>query len=304
MWKANLEPVWEAKKYYDSGQGGETVTISLALGSITVNWLGGGDFELDGGTMYGAVPKLLWQKKYPADDDNYIKLLNAPLLVQTDSKNIIIDTGLGNKLSEKQQRIFRVYRDWSLPADLAQAGLSRNDIDIVILTHCDFDHAGGVVMHNDQGQGELTFPRARHIVQEREWQDVRSPNIRSEHTYWPENFTGLGDSGLLELVDGDREVVPGITVRLTGGHTRGHQLVEMTGSHGCAVHLGDLFPTHTHANPLWIMAYDNYPLEVIALKQRLLPKYQGKNCWFTFYHDIYLKACTLDAQGEVDRTLL
>lgn len=283
---------------------GTSMTTLLDLGSMEISWLGGGEFELDGGTMYGAVPKILWRKKYPPDDENYIKLLNAPLLVTVEGHNILIDTGLGNKLTVKQKQIFRVYRDWSLVEDLAAKGLARDDIDIVILTHCDFDHAGGVVMRNDTGGMELTFPRARHIVQKREWEDVCAPNIRSAHTYWPDNFSGLADSGLLELVDGDAQIVPGITVRLTGGHTRGHQLVAMEGEKECAVHLGDLFPTHTHANPLWIMAYDNFPLDVVRIKERLLPEYIRNQCWFTFYHDIYMKACRLDGEGRVATSLV
>ena len=275
------------------------MNTSLQLGNIRITWLCGGDFELDGGTMFGAVPKVLWNTRYPADDNNYILMLNAPLLVQTANSNILIDTGLGNKFTDKQKHIFRVCRDWAIPEELNALGLDRQDIDIVILTHCDFDHAGGVVMLNDQGKPELTFSRARHIIQEKEWHDVLHPNIRSIHTYWPDNFTGLAGSGLLELVDGESEVVAGITVRHTGGHTRGYQLVEIRGSEGCAVHLGDLFPTHTHANPLWIMAYDNFPMEVIELKQELLPRYQRQNCWFTFYHDKYMKACRLDDHGKV-----
>lgn len=275
----------------------------LDLGNMSISWLNGGEFKLDGGTMYGAVPKVLWQKKYPADEENYIKMLNAPLLVQMEEHNIIIDTGLGNKLTNKQKQIFRVYRDWDLLTDLSSYGLERENIDIVILTHCDFDHAGGVVMHGTEGKPELTFPKARHITQKREWEDVQKTNIRSIHTYWPDNFTGLEESGLLEIVDGDLEIVPGITVRLTGGHTRGYQLVKMNGQDGCAVHLGDLLPTHTHTNPLWIMSYDNFPLEVVELKHRLLPEYREKGCWFTFYHDKFMHACQLDKQGKVVESL-
>jgi len=271
----------------------------LDLGGVRLDWLCGGDFELDGGTMYGAVPKVLWQERYPADADNYIKIPNAPLLIRTGEHNILVDTGLGNKLSRKQKRIFRIYRDWRLPRDLAHLGLAREDIDLVILTHCDFDHAGGVVMFGPDGEARLSFPRARHYVQQREWADFCRPNSRAKHTYWPENVAGLAESGRLELVDGDLEVASGITVRLTGGHTRGHQLVEIKGRTGSAVHLGDVLPTHTHTNPLWIMAYDNFPLDVIAVKEQLIPHYQRQNYWFTFYHDRYLKACRLDASGRV-----
>ena len=270
----------------------------LDLGSIKITWLCGGDFELDGGTMYGAVPKTMWQDKYPADSENLIKMLNAPLLVQTESHTLIIDTGLGNKLTEKQQQIFRVYKPWSIPEDLHALNLQPSDIDYVLLTHGDFDHAGGVVMADDHGDNVLTFPGAQHVIQEREWFDINNQNSRSVHTYFPQNFAGLEPGKNLELVRGDREIIPGMTVRLTGGHTRGHQLVEMNGSEGCAVHLGDVLPTHTHTNPLWIMAYDNFPLELIEQKEKLLPHYREKNCWFTFYHDIYMKACRINERGE------
>jgi glyoxylase-like metal-dependent hydrolase (beta-lactamase superfamily II) len=271
----------------------------LSLGNIRINWLCGGNFELDGGTMYGAVPKVLWQKKYPADQDNYIRLLNAPLLVQTEEHNLIVDTGLGNRLTEKQQDIFRVYEPWSLPQDLASLGLQREDIDYVILTHGDFDHAGGIMMHDQGRNPELTFPHALHIIQETEWHDVTHPNTRSAHTYWADNFTGLTVGDNLVTVQGEREIVPGVTIRLTGGHTRGHQMVEFRGSKGCGVHLGDVLPTHTHTNPLWIMAYDNFPLELIEIKEKLLPQYRKQGCWFTFYHDIYMHACRIDGRGRV-----
>jgi glyoxylase-like metal-dependent hydrolase (beta-lactamase superfamily II) len=268
------------------------------LGGIRVDQLGGGDFLLDGGTMFGAVPKVLWQKKWPADEDNYLYMINAPLLVRTATANLLIDSGLGNKLTDKQQKIFRVCRQWSLPEELAALGLERGDIDFVILTHCDYDHAGGIVMEN-KGSTELTFPRARHIIQTTEWFDACHPNSRSAHTYWPVNFAGLEESGLLELVDGRAEVVKGVSVELTGGHTRGHQLIHIQGESASAVHLGDVLPAHTHTNPLWIMAYDNFPLDIIAKKEELLPRFQGENCWFTFYHDPAMFACRLDEKGQV-----
>lgn len=272
---------------------------SLFLGDITVTWLNGGNFELDGGTMYGAVPKILWEKKFPADEHNQIKLLNSPLLVQTEEFNLIIDTGLGNKLTEKQREIFRVYEPWSIPDNLEQLGLKRQDIHYVILTHGDYDHAGGVVMYDAEGNPELTFPAAKHIIQSVEWQDITHPNSRSAHAYWRENFTGLKSGTNLVTIKGDREIVPGVTARLTGGHTRGHQIVEIRGNGDCAVHLGDVLPTHTHTNPLWIMSYDNFPLELIEQKENLLPHYREQGCWFTFYHDPFMKACRLDKDGRV-----
>ncbi|MDH4318369.1 MAG: MBL fold metallo-hydrolase [Desulfobulbaceae bacterium] len=271
---------------------------ALDLGGVSIDWLCGGHFELDGGTMFGAVPKILWQKKCPADTNNYVKLPNSPLLVRTPGINCIIDSGIGNKLTAKQQQIFLVYRAWDLPGELARFGLTREDINLVILTHCDFDHAGGIVMHGDRGEPQLTFPNARHVIQKKEWEDVLHPNIRSVHAYWPENFTGLAQSHLLHLVDEEEQLHPRIRVVRTGGHTRGHQLIEISGSRHGAVHLGDLLPSHAHSNPLWISSYDNFPLEAVEQKQHFLDLYRKSDFFFTFYHDFLMQACRFDPNGE------
>ncbi|MDX1776325.1 MAG: MBL fold metallo-hydrolase [Desulfobulbales bacterium] len=279
---------------------------SFKLGDFEIFWLNGGEFELDGGTMFGVVPKVLWSKKYPVEsadshgfDDNYIKLLNYPLLIKTPQHLVLIDTGLGNKLTEKQKSIFRVTKDWDLPAELHKLGFSRQEINFVIQTHCDFDHAGGIVMINDDGEAELTFPNAKHIIQKSEWEDVRHPNIRSENTYWPENFSKLEGTYNLELVAGDFTVCEGVAVQHTGGHTRGHQIVRIESQNDIAYHLADLLPTHVHYNPLWIMAYDNFPLDVIALKEKYEIKGIRESAWFTFYHDPALFVCKFDIQGNI-----
>ncbi len=278
----------------------------IKLGDFTIYWLNGGEFELDGGTMFGVVPKELWAKKYPPHssdnirhENNYIKLLNSPLLIKTPDSLVLIETGLGNKLTEKQNRIYRVIKDWSLPDELHKLGLRRRDINYVILTHCDFDHAGGIVMHNDDGQEELTFPNAKHVIQEREWKDVLQPNIRSEDIYWPENFSKLKDTDNLQLVAGNHTVCEGVGVELTGGHTRGHQIVRIQSGRDTAYHLADLLPTHVHFNPLWIMAYDNFPMDTIALKQEYESRAIRENAWFTFYHDPAIYACKFDVQGHM-----
>ena len=276
-------------------------TTPLSLGEFQIYWLNGGNFRLDGGTMFGAVPKVLWEKKCPADIHNTLPFCNDVLLVKTASHNLIIDTGLGNKLTPKQLSIFQVTSPWSLIDDLAEMGLSRQDISHVLLTHCDFDHAGGVVMHNTEKEEELTFPEAVHFVQKAEWEDVETPCRRAKSTYWPNNFAQLKNNGQLTIVDGEHEVVPGIRLRHTGGHTRGHQLVELVSKGETAVHLGDLFPTHAHTNPLWIMAYDNFPLEVINRKEEYFRHYQKRNSWFTFYHDPSIKACKLDKDFQLSQ---
>ncbi len=271
----------------------------LKVGDIEIFWLTGGNFRLDGGTMFGPVPKLLWKKRYNVDENNMVTLCNDPILVRTPNKNIVIDTGLGNKLTEKQQAIFDVSPPWDVPAQLSELGLSRKDIDFVILTHCDFDHAGGVVMYNDIGAEVLTWPKSLHVIQEKEWNDVEHPNRRSQSTYWPINFNELTRSGSIKLVDGDQQICEGVKVRYSGGHTRGHQIVEIESNGETAVHLGDLFSTHAHVNPLWVMAYDNFPLDVINLKEDYFAQYGKQDSWFLFYHDPIMRACKLDNHGKI-----
>lgn len=271
--------------------------IPLRVGATELFWLSGGDFRLDGGTMFGPVPKSLWQKKIPADTDNTIPLCNDPLLIRTPTMNILVDSGLGNKLTPKEQAIFKT-SPWRLLTQLASLGLSRQDIDMVILTHGDFDHAGGVVMVGEQGREEVTFPAATHLIQEAEWPDVISPGRRAQESYWPINYNELIKSGKIHFVQGIYQVCPEVRVCLTSGHTLGHQLVEIASQGETAVHLGDLFPTHAHVNPLWVMAYDNFPLEVIACKERYLTEYRKRDAWFTFYHDPLVKACKLGDKGR------
>jgi glyoxylase-like metal-dependent hydrolase (beta-lactamase superfamily II) len=272
------------------------------IGDFELTWLNGGRFELDGGAMFGVVPKALWQKKYPVSADNTISLTAWPILVKTPQALLLIESGLGNKLTDKQKSIFRVREEWSVLEELRQLGIEREDIDFVILTHYDFDHAGGVIMQDPSGRHVLTFPKAKHILQQKEWEDVLNPNIRSINTYWPVNNEVMRGNSGLELVDGEQEIVPGISVIHTGGHNRGHQIVRFQSGGETVLHLGDLLPTHAHINPLWVMAYDNYPMDAIAQKERWLSIGAGTGAWFTFYHDPYILACTLDEKGSTIRT--
>jgi len=271
---------------------------SLRIGEVEIHWLSGGVFELDGGAMFGVVPKVLWSKKY-ASEDNYIRLLAAPLLIRTPDALVVVETGLGNKLTDKQKRIFRVIEDWALPESIADHGYHTADVTHVVLTHCDFDHAGGVVMRAPDGMPVLTFPNARHVVQRAEWEDATRPNRRAAHTYWPQNFEGLEPGKNVLLVDGNYQVTPEIRVSRTGGHTRGHQVVHVESGEASAVHMADLLPTHVHFNPLWLMAYDNFPLDAMEQKEQIERTGIEKESWFTFYHDPYLRACRYNDSGDV-----
>jgi glyoxylase-like metal-dependent hydrolase (beta-lactamase superfamily II) len=276
----------------------------LRVGEFLIYWLDGGEFELEGGCMFGVVPRVLWEKKFPCNHEAFIRLANTPILVRTPTANIIIDTGLGNKLTTKQKRIFRVTADWRADEDLARLGLTREEISHVILTHCDFDHAGGVVRFDATGKQELTWPQAYYYLQRTEWEDVLTPNHRSASSYWPVNLDLMGSSGRMELVEGLAEVVTGVRLELTGGHTRGHQCVWLESADERAVHLGDLLPSQAYFNPLWITPYDNYPLISVAAKEVLLARAVAENQWFLFYHDPSLAACRCDADGNITERFL
>lgn len=269
------------------------------LGEFSIRWLQGGVFEIEGGAMFGVVPRALWERKCAPTPDHFLRLANSPMLVQTPQGNLLIETGLGNKLTEKEKGIFRVRREWDLPAELARLNLSREAISHVILTHGDFDHTGGVVMRNDTGGLELTFPAATHYIQRQEWEDVLAPNLRSASAYWPENFTGLAEGNNLRLIEEEEEILPGVRLVRTGGHTRGHQAVWLESGGEVALHLGDLLAMPAYSNPLWIMAYDNFPLDSVAAKERFLGQGMARDAWFLLYHDPEILACKLAPDGAV-----
>ncbi len=271
----------------------------MDLGPITLDWLHDADFGLDGGAMFGVVPKVVWQKRYPADADNFLPLSLRPLLVRGPGFNLLVDSGYGSKLTEKQQKQFRLSRPCDPVRALREFGLEPEAVTHVVFTHMHPDHGGGATTRGEDGTVRPTFPHARVVIQAREYEAMTRPHLRTKHAYYEENWRPIEAAGLLQQVDGAAEVVPGVSVHLTGGHSLGHQAVKIEGGGATVLHLGDLLPTHAHLNPLWVMAYDDFPMDSIEQKAAWIPRAQAAGWWLSFYHDAFLLAARFDAEGKI-----
>lgn len=269
---------------------------TLKLSNVTFTWLNGGVTHLDGGAMFGVVPKPLWSKKYHVNENNQIELRTDPILIQTGSKNYLVETGIGNgKLTEKQKRNFGVEEESGVEQSLKDLGLSPLDIDFVLMTHMHYDHACGLTKKQD-GQHVPVFPNATIITSEIEWNEMRNPNIRSKNTYWTENWEPVQD----QVLTFKEEWTQGpFTMVHTGGHSNGHSIIITRDEDETVIHMADLMATHAHQNPLWVMAYDDYPMTSIEGKQNWLQFGIEKDAWFTFYHDAVYRAIKLDKNGNI-----
>ncbi|HVP12766.1 MAG TPA: MBL fold metallo-hydrolase [Phycisphaerae bacterium] len=238
---------------------------------MTVTLLDGGHLWLDGGAMFGIIPKPMWSKLTESDERNRIPLAMSCLLLEAGHKRVLVETGAGplSKYSEKERGFFRFANHWILDA-LQAAGVERESIDYVVNTHLHFDHAGGGTMPDGRGGYVPTFPRARYVVQRGEWEDAVGGHAVMSATYRPENLAPLEEADVLSLVDGEAEIVPGISVRPLPGHTRCQQGVIINGGSAIAVQPGDMMPTSAHSGIRYNMAYDLLPYENMQNKQRLL----------------------------------
>jgi len=257
----------------------------MRFGNLELFSLSDGIMRLDGGAMFGVVPRVFWEKTNPADELNRIVIGVNPLLIKAEGCNILVDTGNGDKFSEKLLKIYGIEREPTLLKSLSDAGLRPEDIDIVINTHLHFDHCGGNTVVNGNGRHEPAFPRAGYIVQKREWEDATNLNELTRASYIPENFIPLMEAGRVELVDGNREVYPGVTVVQTPGHNRGHQSVKIESDGKTAFFLGDMIPTAAHIPLPYVMGYDLYPLELLEVKRRILREALEGHWLMIFEHD-------------------
>jgi len=253
----------------------------VTLGSFELTALSDGTYYLDGGAFFGVVPKVLWSKRMPSDELNRVPTGLNSVLVRTGEKNILIETGVGNKLPEKMVEIYG--QPAKLLAALHAAGVSPEDIDIVINSHLHFDHCGWNTIR--QGGGlRPTFPKAKYFAQEGEWKHAHQGQ-RDAVSYLHENYDPLVESGQMQLVGGDQEIVRGISVEVFPGHTRDMQAVILESGGQTACYISDLIPTSAHVEVNWVMGFDLYPLETIESRKRYYARAIGEKWLTMFTHD-------------------
>ena len=256
----------------------------MNFGNFELTPLSDGTFKLDGGAMFGVIPKPMWEKRIPADEKNRIPMAMRPLLIRTDGLTAIVDAGAGDKMSVKEHAIYQLDRRHNLDHSLAAHGLSAEDIDVVIASHLHFDHGGGFTAIVD-GVVKPRFPRARYIVRRGEWEDAIHPHERNRASYFADNLFPLHDAGVIDFVDDDGEVLPGIGVRRTGGHTMHHHMIEIRSGGRTAIFAADLLPTTAHIDTPWIMGYDLYPMDTLAFKRTFVPEAIRGEYVIFFEHD-------------------
>jgi glyoxylase-like metal-dependent hydrolase (beta-lactamase superfamily II) len=262
------------------------------VGALRVHALQAGLQQLDGGAMFGVVPRTLWERKIPPDAKNRIPLGMRCLLVEHPDELVLVDTGVGDKESEKFVGIYGIENApigaagaTQLESALAEAGFSPADVTLVIDSHLHFDHAGGNTRRGEDGTPVLSFPNARYVVRRGEWEWAHRTNERTAASYFAHNYDPVQAAGHLELVDDDREVLPGISLRHTPGHTPHHQGILVESGAERLFFLADLAPTAAHVPLPWIMGYDVEPLVTLETKRRVWAEAASEGWTVMFEHD-------------------
>jgi len=256
-----------------------------ALGDLELISLSDGFIALDGGAMFGVVPRNLWARKFPPDDANRISLGMRPLVVRNGQTTLLIDAGCGDKMDARNAAIYGLDRSYHLDHSLAEAGLSAADIDIVLASHLHFDHVGGFTATAADGTVVPRFPNARYVAHRAEWEDATHPHERNRASYLAENLLPLRDAGVLTLVDDEAEIMPGVSFRHSGGHTAHHQVVMIESGGRTAVFAADMYPTSVHAPDPWIMGYDLYPMDTLIFKRAFAREAIEREYLVFFEHD-------------------
>jgi glyoxylase-like metal-dependent hydrolase (beta-lactamase superfamily II) len=272
------------------------VEDAYQLGELTLRLVPDAPVFMDGGAMFGLTPKTLWIKHKVPDERNRVPVASNCLLVQGPQGTSLIEGGVGEKYSDKEKDIFGLDDLGRLKRGLKAASIEPEEIDHVFLTHLHFDHCGAVTT-NDGSRLRPTFPRARHFVQRREYETLLDPDPRSRPTYSLQNIEAVREAGLLELLDGDSQPVPGFEMRLTPGHTAGHQVVLVHSTGGTAAFMGDLVPYPTHFKINWIAGTDVAPLETMATKETFLAEAREREYLIVLYHEHVTPVGRLTPEG-------
>jgi glyoxylase-like metal-dependent hydrolase (beta-lactamase superfamily II) len=271
----------------------------MEFGPFRLDVVSDGLFMLDGGSMFGVVPKPLWSRLIVADDKNRIPMAANCLLVRGNGVTALVDTGLGDHYDEKQHRIYGFDFSRRLVPGLDSLGVDPEDVDLVVQTHLHFDHCGSLLERSASGRYALTFPRAEVAVQRAEWEAALNPDYRSGPSYFPEDFLkAIEESGQLRLLDGKAEAAPGIHARPLSGHTAGHQVVEVRHGRRKAVFLGDFIPTSKHLRLPYIMSFDLFPMTTLRHKQNFLPAARKGRWTLVFEHDHETPLATLKQEAD------
>ena len=256
----------------------------MRLGRFEIDIFSDGTFKLDGGAMFGVVPKVFWEKQKTPDGLNRIEMDMNCLLIRDADHVVIVETGAGTKMSDKLRGIYGIERPPQLLDELAKRGVRPENVTLVVNTHLHFDHAGG----NTRRDGDVlvaTFPRASYVFQRLEWQDATHPNERTQASYYPDDFAPLEAPGKLELIDEAVEIIPGVRLDRVQGHTRGTQTVRVTDGKRTVFFSSDFMPDRHHLPLPWIPAQDLYPLDTLEAKRTILARALDEQWLVGFTHD-------------------
>lgn len=257
----------------------------MKLGNWQLDSVRGGDFSIDGGAVYGVVPKTVWEKVTPCDEINRVRLSNNCVLGRDGNRVVLIDTGYGGKYPPLDRKAYAMEEGNPILQSLGSLGLTEEDIDTVVFSHLHFDHAGGATLFDENRRLVPTFPNAKYVVGRFEWEDATAATPELLPAYPQDNLSPLRESSCLHLVDDGATIVPGLTAIRTGGHTRGHLALLFESGTEAALYIGDICPTTEHMRQLWCLAYDTFQLITRRQKRRLLELAAANDWWVLWSHD-------------------